>query len=148
MLNLLHILEIEKNKTKYILNYLVLTLATVFTPRGIMKNLEIIILQQVYQELALPRVNMFIPTVSLHTHCKTKTKQNFADFIKKNFVNSPNFQKSNFVRGRFLKNRSSINLPWGHARSHKKLGPDRYIYLAYRAPSSVFIVNIFSFSSV
>ena len=148
MLNLLHILEIEKNKTKYILNYLVLTLATVFTPRGIMKNLEIIILQQVYQELALPRVNMFIPTVSLYTHCKTKTKQNFADFIKKNFVNSPNFQKSNFVRGRFLKNRSSINLPWGHARSHKKLGPDRYIYLAYRAPSSVFIVNIFSFSSV
>ena len=38
-----------------------------------------------------------------------------------------NFQKSNFVGGNFLKIRSSINLPWGHARLHKKFGPDRLI---------------------
>ena len=80
------ILEFKKNKIKYILYYLLLTLATVFTPRGIMKNLEIIILQQVYQELALPRVIIFIPVVSLYTHCKTKIKKNkkfLSDFIEK-----------------------------------------------------------------
>ena len=33
-----------------------------------------------------------------------------------------------FVRGKFLKIRSSIlNLPWGHARPHKKIGPDRFL---------------------
>ena len=56
------ILEFKKNKIKYILYYLLLTLATVFTPRGIMKNLEIIILQQVYQELA------WEPSVAQGTH--------------------------------------------------------------------------------
>ena len=45
---------------------------------------------------------------------KTKTK-NFADF--------QNFQKKNFDGGKFLKIWSSLNLPWGHARSHKKVGP-------------------------
>ena len=35
-----------------------------------------------------------------------------------------NFQKSNFVGGKFLKIRSSINFPWGHMRSHNKFGPD------------------------
>ena len=37
-----------------------------------------------------------------------------------------NFQKSNFVRGKFLKIQSSINLSWGHTRSHTKCGPDRF----------------------
>ena len=37
-----------------------------------------------------------------------------------------NFQKSNFDGGKFLKIRSSINLPWGHVMSHKKFGPDRF----------------------
>ena len=32
------------------------------------------------------------------------------------------FLKSNFTRGKFLKIQSSINLPSGHARSHKKFG--------------------------
>ena len=36
-----------------------------------------------------------------------------------------NFQKSNFDGGQFLKIRST-NLPWGHARLHKKIGPDRF----------------------
>ena len=35
-----------------------------------------------------------------------------------------NFQKSKFVIGKFLKIRSFINLPWGHARwPTKNLGP-------------------------
>ena len=38
-------------------------------------------------------------------------------FYKQNFMD---FQNSNFVIGKFLKIRSSINLSWGHARSHKK----------------------------
>ena len=40
-----------------------------------------------------------------------KQHKNFADL-----------QKSNFVRSNFWTIRSSINLPWGHARSHKKFG--------------------------
>ena len=36
------------------------------------------------------------------------------------------FQKWNFDGGKFLKIRLSINIPWGHARSHNKLGPDRF----------------------
>ena len=32
----------------------------------------------------------------------------------------------NLNGGTFLKIRSSINLTWGHARSHKKIGPDRF----------------------
>ena len=35
------------------------------------------------------------------------------------------FENSNFVIGIFLKIRSFINLPYGHARSHKKFGLDR-----------------------
>ena len=35
-----------------------------------------------------------------------------------------NFLKSNFVRGKFFSNSIIINLPWGHMRSHKKIGPD------------------------
>ena len=31
-------------------------------------------------------------------HCKTKTKQIFADFIKKTLLDFKTFQKSNFVR--------------------------------------------------
>jgi len=47
-------------------------------------------------------------------HCKTKTNKNLVDF--------QNFQKSNFVRGKFLKIWSSINLPWGQARPQNKFG--------------------------
>ena len=36
------------------------------------------------------------------------------------------FQKQNFDGGKFLKIRSSINLPWGQVMSHKKFGPDRF----------------------
>ena len=36
------------------------------------------------------------------------------------------FKKSNFVKGKFLKIRFSINLSWGHARSHTKIGPDQF----------------------
>ena len=54
-------------------------------------------------------------------HCKSKTNKNFANFL----WSFKNFQKSNFVRGKFLKIQSSINSPCGHARSHTKFGPDR-----------------------
>ena len=37
-----------------------------------------------------------------------------------------NFQNFCFVRGNFLKIRSSIDLSWGHVRSEKKFGPDRF----------------------
>ena len=37
-----------------------------------------------------------------------------------------NFQKSNFVRGKFLINQSSINFPWSYVMSHTKFGPDRF----------------------
>ena len=47
-------------------------------------------------------------------------------FYKKNFVDFKNFLKSNFDRGKFLKIRSSINLPCGHAWFHKKFGPNRF----------------------
>jgi len=38
----------------------------------------------------------------------------------KNVVDFQNFRKSNFVRSKFLKIQSSINLPWGQTRPHKK----------------------------
>ena len=40
-------------------------------------------------------------------------------------------QKSNFVRGSFLKIRSSINLPWGHLGPHKKFGPNGSAVLTF-----------------
>ena len=52
-------------------------------------------------------------------------KQKFRGFSKKN-RGSLKFSKSNFVRSKFLKIRSSINLYWGHARSYKKCMPDRF----------------------
>ena len=53
-------------------------------------------------------------------------KKKICGFSKKNAVDFQNFQKSNFDGGKFLKILSSINLPWGHVRSHKKFGPDRF----------------------
>ena len=47
-----------------------------------------------------------------------KYKQTFRGFSK--------FQKSKFVRGKFLKIRSSINLPWSHVRSNKNIWPDQF----------------------
>ena len=35
------------------------------------------------------------------------------------------------VKQTFLKIRSSLNLPWGHARSHKKCGLDRFSVLTF-----------------
>ena len=52
---------------------------------------------------------------------KNKTKKR--EFKKRNLVDFQNFQKSNFARGKFLKIRLAINLPWGNAKSHEKLGP-------------------------
>ena len=42
------------------------------------------------------------------------------------FVDFQNFQKSNYVRGKFLKLRLSINIPWGNVRSCKIFGPYRF----------------------
>ena len=53
---------------------------------------------------------------------KQKQTKNFADFIKR-FRGFSKFSKLLFVRGKFLKIQSSINHPWCHVRSHKKLGP-------------------------
>ena len=36
------------------------------------------------------------------------------------------FWKSEFFGGKFDKFWSSINLSWGHVRSHKKIGPDQF----------------------
>ena len=59
---------------------------------------------------------------SLCIHCKTKTSTKFWGFYKK-LVDFQNFQKSNFVKGKYLKTLSSITLPWGHAMSSQNLGP-------------------------
>ena len=61
---------------------------------------------------------------TLYTHCKNKQKK-FADFIKF-LCGFSNLTKIGFVGGKFLKFWSFINLPLGHARSHKKFGPDRF----------------------
>ena len=37
-----------------------------------------------------------------------------------------NFQNSNFVGGKLLKIRLSINHPWGRVMSHTKFGPDNF----------------------
>ena len=67
-------------------------------------------------------------TCSLCVHRKTKQKK-FADFNKE-FRGFSEFSKiwwkSNFDGDKYLKFWPFINLPWGHARSHKKFGPDRF----------------------
>ncbi len=40
---------------------------------------------------------------------------------KQTFVDFQNLQKSNFVRSKFSEIRTSIDLPWGHSRSHKNI---------------------------
>ena len=62
----------------------------------------------------------------LFVYIVKQTHTKFLGFYTKNFVDFQNFQKSNFVRSKSLKVRSSINLPRGHARSHKKFGLDRF----------------------
>ena len=47
---------------------------------------------------------------------KQKQTKNFVDFIKKNVMDFQNYQNLNFFRGKFLKIRSFINLPYGHAK--------------------------------
>lgn len=49
---------------------------------------------------------------------KQKQKQKIRGFTK--------FSKIKFWK--FLKIRSSITKPWGHARFRKQIGPDRYIH--------------------
>ena len=45
--------------------------------------------------------------------------------LYKKFRGFQKFQKSNFLRGKFFKTRSSIiYLSWDHMRYHKKIGPD------------------------
>ncbi len=50
---------------------------------------------------------------------------------RKNFVDFQNYQKSNIVRSKFKKIQSYKNLPWGHVRSHKKLGPIGSVVLTF-----------------
>ena len=73
---------------------------------------------------------------------KQKLKK-FRGFKKRHFVNFKNFQKSNFVRGTFLKIRSSIYLScghiylswghiylsWGHTRLQTHFWPDSFLFL-------------------
>ena len=72
-----------------------------------------------YYWAAISVVSIFL---CIHCNdCKTKITKNFVDFMKKNFVEFQNLQKSNFVTGKFLKIRSSRNHSWGRVRSHKKI---------------------------
>ena len=61
-------------------------------------------------------------TCSVCIHCKTKTNKKICGF-KKNRGFLKIFKNRNLLEANFLKIRSSINLPWGHARFHKKYGP-------------------------
>jgi len=49
-----------------------------------------------------------------------KQTKKFRGFAKMIFMDFQNFQKSNYVRGKFVK------LPWGHVRSLKIFGPYRF----------------------
>ena len=62
-----------------------------------------------------PSSILIVNIVSLYT-LKTENNKNFADLMKY-FEDFQNFQKSNFVTGKFSKIRSSINL---------SQGPDRF----------------------
>jgi len=76
---------------------------------------------------------------SLCIHCLKKKK--VADFIKK-IVYFQHLIKIKFVGGKFLKFWSSINLPWGHVKSHKKLGPigsPVLTFIGYKQTSKVYI---------
>ena len=84
--------------------------------------------QEIFLRQDLSRRNLYSycsNICSLCLNCKTKTNKKFADIIKK-IMDFQNFQKSYFVRGKYLKIRSSINLPLGHASSHEKFGPNRF----------------------
>ena len=84
--------------------------------------------QEIFFRQDLSRRNLYSycsNICSLCLNCKTKTNKKFAD-IKKKFVDFQNFQKSNFVRGKYLKIRSLINLSLGHASFHEKFGPNRF----------------------
>jgi len=65
-------------------------------------------------------------SLSVHFAPSSISIVNICGFYKKKIGGFQNFPKSNFVRSKFLKNRSSLNLPCGHARSHLKFGPDRF----------------------
>ena len=76
-------------------------------------------------------VNIFLAFISIKYMFSlyalyNKTKQKFCGFYKENSLDFQSFQKSIFVRRKFLKIRSSINLPWDHVMSPTKSGPDRF----------------------
>jgi len=59
-------------------------------------------------------------TCSLCVHCRTITK--FSGFYKK----FRGFSKLEFWWRQIMVNSIIQNHPWGHTRSHKKFGPDRF----------------------
>ena len=68
------------------------------------------------------------------------------EFYFKNFVDFSKFSKIEFGYKQTLKIWSSINLPWGPARSHKKVGPIGSAVLTFighkqtnKHPSEVYI---------
>ena len=62
----------------------------------------------------------FLFMINRLSFVKQKQTKHFADF-QKIFVNFQNFQNYNFVKGKFLKIQSSINIAWGQARSQQKI---------------------------
>ena len=98
-----------------------------FNPKWSSYFLLLLYINYNYKALRTLRAHLLFRfwTFSLCVHCKRKTNQKFHG-IKKNFVDFQNFQESNFVTGKFLKIRSSLNFPWSHVRSHKSFKPDRF----------------------
>jgi len=68
-----------------------------------------------------PFSNSIVNIFSLYTLQKEMKK--FSDFIKKkSWIFFQNYLNRILLRDKFLKIRSSINLPWRHLKSHKKMG--------------------------
>ena len=81
--------------------------------------------QEIFLRQDLSRRNLYSycsNICSLCLNCKTKTNKKFADIIKK-FMDFQNFQKSYFVRGKYLKIRSLITFLWVTRAPTKNLGP-------------------------
>ena len=99
-----------------------------FNPKWSSYFLLLLYINYNYKALRTLRAHLLFRfwTFSLCVHCKRKTNQKFHG-IKKNFVDFQNFQESNFVKGKFLKIRSSLNFPagvtWGPT---KVLSPIRF----------------------
>ena len=85
-----------------------------------LKTITIFIVK--YMKLGCADLPFPLWTCSLCVHCKTKTNKKISWILFKKFRAFSKFSTKNFDRGKFLKIRSSINLPWGHAGSQKNLG--------------------------